>query len=652
VAIAYTCPSCRVVLTSNNPLPAGKAIKCPKCAKPFAPNGNGHGPARPPQQHIAARSVPGRPMPAARPNGPVPIRPSAQNVQKKPKKGSGLMVFFVISFFLLFLLGGGAVGAYLVWVNFGDSIMAGLDTSKTSSSEPVFTTVATSIGNTTGPVTKTPPVVPDPPVKEPPVKEPPPVTPPVQGAVGSDEIAFIPADHNVLIGAKLGSILSMPGVAPLIDPILKDNEDFKFLTDLEKTAGIPFKELVDQVAIGVKAPLSNEAAAGPEAITAVFRSKKPFDRQKVIQALSRGNPLKLAGKEYHMAKQNPGGFTTLLVPNDRIVILTTLTGQKLESLVKADGRKPLLNPEAVTMVRKVEKGQVWLALPLDEAARAELKKSLEPAATDAPPDAKPFFDAVAKARGFTLWGALEEGKFKIAVGLDLTEDQPAKDLTAALQKLWDDGLKTKLTEKEVIATLEKLPPHMQAIVKDVVANTKFTHQGTLVQVALTLATQPWEQFAAEVVAKGPEAFGPLAQFAPAPAGNGDPLAKEEADLLKLTNEYRKKNQLPEFKSNKKLDEAAKLYSMKQAKAGKLDPLPDVEAVTKFADEAGYKVDLINANTAVGPKVTADEVMAFFIKDVDSKGIVLDKKYEEVGIGVAKDEKGNLFYTQVYATPAK
>ncbi|MBL8794084.1 MAG: hypothetical protein JNM56_09265 [Planctomycetia bacterium] len=667
-SIAYTCPHCRVVLNSNNPLPAGKAIKCPKCAKPFAPHANG--PARPPQTNGATRPdgpTPLRPSaqgiqplrPSAqgvqptRPSaqGVSPTRQSAQGVQKKPKSGGkGLLLFFLIAGFMMFLVAGVAIGGFIIWTQFGDSIQAQLGSGK--STEPaVFATMGGSIIKTaTEPGTKTPPAKePEPPAKEPD----PPITkmPPTQGPAGTDVVAYIPGDHNVLLGAKLGGILSMPGVAALVDPLLKDNEEFKFLGELEKTAGIGFKDLTDQVAIGVKAPLNDQAAAGPEAITAVFRSKKPFDKQKVIQALGRGNPLKLSGREYHMAQQNPGGFTTLLVPNDRILILTTLTGQKLDALLKADGKQPLLKPEAAALVRKVEKQQVWLAVPLDEAGRAEVKKSLMEAAAGAPPDAKPLLDALAQLRGLTLAGGLEGGKFQVALGLDLTEEQPARELTAGLQKIFEDQLKTKITEKEVLDALAKLPPHMQAIVKDLATGTKITQQETLVQVALTLPTQPWEQLTQEVVAKGPEAFGPLTQFIPMPAP-ADPLAKEEADLLKLTNEYRKKNQLPEFKPNKKLDEAARAYSMKQAKAGKLDPLVDVQAIAKFAEEAGFKFEVLNANSVGGPKVDAQEVMAFFMKDVDSKDIILDKKYEEVGIGVAKDEAGKLYFTQVYATAQK
>src|SRR5947207_2017826 len=39
MAVSYTCPNpdCGVTLKTPNPVPPGKAVKCPKCGNPFVP---------------------------------------------------------------------------------------------------------------------------------------------------------------------------------------------------------------------------------------------------------------------------------------------------------------------------------------------------------------------------------------------------------------------------------------------------------------------------------------------------------------------------------------------------------------------------------------------------------------------------------------
>src|SRR5262245_50724951 len=108
-ATAYTCPKCRVVLKTNNPLPAGKAVKCPKCANVFSPGGSGLKPAAPGGSGLkksAQGITPTRPSA----QGVTPNRSSAQGV-RKPKSGSGGMLKGVMVVGCLFFFVAGVIGA-------------------------------------------------------------------------------------------------------------------------------------------------------------------------------------------------------------------------------------------------------------------------------------------------------------------------------------------------------------------------------------------------------------------------------------------------------------------------------------------------------------------------------------------------------------
>jgi hypothetical protein len=118
--ITFNCPTCNVTLKSSNPVPAGKKMKCPKCAAFFP---------MPASDSAAISSGPPRAAPAPRPvtavvvatpvdadeDDDVEIAARARPRKRKQKSNTGLIVGLVLGGVgLLLLVGLGVTG--LMWV--------------------------------------------------------------------------------------------------------------------------------------------------------------------------------------------------------------------------------------------------------------------------------------------------------------------------------------------------------------------------------------------------------------------------------------------------------------------------------------------------------------------------------------------------------
>src|SRR5262245_39966066 len=193
-ATAYTCPKCRVVLKTANPIPAGKAVKCPKCANVFAPGGSGLKAAAPGGGSGLKKSAQGITPTRPSAQGVTPTRSSAQGVQKsKSSSGGGLLkgglVVGCLLFFVMGVVGAGAIA----WWQFGDTLMAqaGLRSSESKDSNDTGKegTPKTSAKDKTTPPTQ------------------PTTDPPVSTSAG-DPLAYLPKDSNLVFGVDVGSVLS------------------------------------------------------------------------------------------------------------------------------------------------------------------------------------------------------------------------------------------------------------------------------------------------------------------------------------------------------------------------------------------------------------------------------------------------------------
>lgn len=131
------------------------------------------------------------------------------------------------------------------------------------------------------------------------------------------------------------------------------------------------------------------------------------------------------------------------------------------------------------------------------------------------------------------------------------------------------------------------------------------------------------------------------------------LSADEQKLFELTNAERKKEDLPPLKANPVLCQVGRKHSQNMAKQEKLDHVLDCKTPFDRLDDAKYDYQ----NGAENVAMSADEpAMADIFKlwmdsELHRKNI-LSAKYTEIGLGIAKNAKGEVYCTQVFATPFK
>jgi len=137
-------------------------------------------------------------------------------------------------------------------------------------------------------------------------------------------------------------------------------------------------------------------------------------------------------------------------------------------------------------------------------------------------------------------------------------------------------------------------------------------------------------------------------------GSENKLTADEEKLLELTNAERKKEDLPPLAANPRLNQAARSHSQNMAKQEKLEHVLDCKTPFDRLDEVKYRYQAGAENIAVSAEQNpnmADIFKLWMDSDLHRKNI-LSVKYAEIGLGVAKNDKGEVYCTQVFATPLK
>jgi len=130
------------------------------------------------------------------------------------------------------------------------------------------------------------------------------------------------------------------------------------------------------------------------------------------------------------------------------------------------------------------------------------------------------------------------------------------------------------------------------------------------------------------------------------------LSKEEQQVLDLTNAARAKEKLPALKADPLLCKAARAHSANMAKQKKLAHELDGKDGGKRIDATGYDWAVWGENVGSSEELAVKEVFDGWMASKDHRVNILKDKFKEIGIGLAKDEKGEWYYTQVFGTPRK
>ena len=117
------------------------------------------------------------------------------------------------------------------------------------------------------------------------------------------------------------------------------------------------------------------------------------------------------------------------------------------------------------------------------------------------------------------------------------------------------------------------------------------------------------------------------------------LTAEQIKLVGLTNELRIKNNLPILKEQVVLDKSSTLKAEDMAvKKYFSHNGPDNHNLAYFLNQAGYKYNVAGENLAMG-FTSAEEVLQAWIKSPTHLANLMDKDYEEIGVGLETGDYG-------------
>ena len=130
------------------------------------------------------------------------------------------------------------------------------------------------------------------------------------------------------------------------------------------------------------------------------------------------------------------------------------------------------------------------------------------------------------------------------------------------------------------------------------------------------------------------------------------MSDQEKELLGLTNQERAKEKLPPLKPNPLLFKAARAHSANMARQGKMEHVLDGKNPAQRVRDVGYDYAKVGENIGVGENVPMTEIMKGWMASKHHRENILNGKFTEIGLGVARNGKGEVYYTQVFGTPRK
>jgi uncharacterized protein YkwD len=128
--------------------------------------------------------------------------------------------------------------------------------------------------------------------------------------------------------------------------------------------------------------------------------------------------------------------------------------------------------------------------------------------------------------------------------------------------------------------------------------------------------------------------------------------KAREEILKLTNEARAKEKLPPLKMNPLLTKIANAHSANMAKQQKMEHVLDGKKPAQRVEEGGYDYSDTAENLAYSEDLSVPEVFEGWMKSKVHRENILGEPYRELGVGLARSAKGDVYYTQVFGTQQK
>jgi uncharacterized protein YkwD len=126
------------------------------------------------------------------------------------------------------------------------------------------------------------------------------------------------------------------------------------------------------------------------------------------------------------------------------------------------------------------------------------------------------------------------------------------------------------------------------------------------------------------------------------------MTPDEKTILDLVNTEREMKKVTPLKPSPLLFKVARAHSDNMAKQNKMAHILDGKDPVKRVQEAGYKSPWVGENVAAGYEFGAKDAFEAWMKSKPHRENIQNGTYQEIGIGIARSEKGELYYTQVFA----
>ena len=133
-----------------------------------------------------------------------------------------------------------------------------------------------------------------------------------------------------------------------------------------------------------------------------------------------------------------------------------------------------------------------------------------------------------------------------------------------------------------------------------------------------------------------------------PKADETKLSKEEERILELTNKARVEEKLPALKINATLLKVARAHAANMARQQQMKHVLDGKNPSDRIDKAGYDYRTCAENIGAGEKgATIEAVFEAWMKSKEHHDNIVSSKFDEIGIGLAPDAKGEVYYAQEF-----
>lgn len=132
------------------------------------------------------------------------------------------------------------------------------------------------------------------------------------------------------------------------------------------------------------------------------------------------------------------------------------------------------------------------------------------------------------------------------------------------------------------------------------------------------------------------------------------MTRNERRLLELVNKERAKADLPPLRPHPLLFKAARSHSANMAKQRKMEHILDGKRPSQRVEAAGYDWGKVTENliTADQSDVPLERIVKEWMESKIHRENILMKDVTETGLGIAKNPKDEIYYTQIFARPRK